>query len=146
MDPPAVTPAGNGKLTSQQHKLVHLYYEQGVSKEVMNAEQERLEAEQAQVERWQAAAANEIADVDQALSDALVLIDAHRPIPQRNTTERRLINLAIYVMLLVSDEGHVQAKPTAFYSQLVPPPGSWPEKPPRTAAAAKAQEPPPRRP
>jgi hypothetical protein len=109
------------ELTSQQQKLVHLYYEQGVSKEVMKAEQGRIEAEQAQVERWQAAADSEIADVDQALSDALVLIDAGTaPYLDGNATERRLINLAIYVMLLVSDEGHVQAKPTAFYAQLVP--------------------------
>jgi hypothetical protein len=50
------------ELTGQQQKLVHLYYDQGVSKEVMKAEQERIEAEQAQVERWQAAAANEIAE------------------------------------------------------------------------------------
>lgn len=32
------------ELTSQQQKLVHLYYSQGVSKEVMKAEQERIEA------------------------------------------------------------------------------------------------------
>jgi site-specific DNA recombinase len=109
------------ELTSQQQKLVHLYYDQGVSKKVMRAEQERIEAEQAQVERWQAAADSEIADVDQALYDALVLIDAGTaPYLSGNTTERRLINLAIYVMLVVSDEGHVQAKPTAFYAQLVP--------------------------
>lgn len=109
------------ELTGQQQKLVHLYYDQGVSKEVMKAEQERIEAEQAQVERWQAAATNEIAEVDQALSDALVLIDAGTaPYLDGNATERRLINLAIYVMLLVSDEGHVQARPTAFYAQLVP--------------------------
>jgi site-specific DNA recombinase len=64
------------ELTDQQQKLVHLYYDQGVSKEVLKAEQARIEDEQAQVERWQAAAASEIADVDQALSDALILIDA----------------------------------------------------------------------
>jgi site-specific DNA recombinase len=32
------------------------------------------------------------------------------------TVERRLINLAVYVMLLVSDEGQIHAKPTAFYA------------------------------
>jgi site-specific DNA recombinase len=109
------------ELTSQQQKLVHLYYDQGVSKEVLKAEQQRIEAEQAQVEHWQAAAASEIQDVDQALSDALALIDAGTaPYLSGNATERRLINLAIYLMLLVSDPDHVQAKPTAFYAQLVP--------------------------
>jgi site-specific DNA recombinase len=109
------------ELTDQQQKLVHLYYEQGVSKEVLKAEQQRIQDEQAQVARWQAAAASEIADVDQALSDALVLIDAGTtPYLSANATERRLINLAIYVMLLVSDPDQVQAKPTGFYAQLVP--------------------------
>jgi hypothetical protein len=37
-----------------------------------------------------------------------------------NATESRLINLAVYVMLLISHDHHVQAKPTAFYAQLVP--------------------------
>ena len=109
------------ELTSQQQKLVHLYYDQGVSKEVLKAEQQRIEAEQAQVERWQAAADSEIADVDQALTDALALIDAGTaPYLNGNATERRLINVAIYIMLLVSDEGNVQAKPTAFYARLIP--------------------------
>jgi hypothetical protein len=81
---------------------------------VLKTEQQRIEAEQGQVERWQTAAAGELAD-------ALVLIDAGTtPYLSANPTERRLINLAIYVMLLVSDEGHIQAKPTAFYAQLVP--------------------------
>ena len=91
------------ELTDQQQKLVHLYYDQGVSKEVLKAEQQRIEAEQAQVERWQQAAASEIADVDQALSDALLLIDAGTaPYLNGNPTERRLTNLAIYLMLLIS--------------------------------------------
>jgi len=67
------------------------------------------------------AAANEIADVGQALSNALVLIDAGTaPYLSGNATERPLINLAVYVMLLVSDPHHVQAKPTTFYARLVP--------------------------
>jgi hypothetical protein len=109
------------ELTDQQQKLVHLYYDQGVSKEVLNSERQRIEAEQTQVERWQPAAANEIADVNQALSDALLLIDAGTaPYLNGNATERRLINLAIYLMLLVSGSDHVQVKPTAFYAQLAP--------------------------
>jgi site-specific DNA recombinase len=113
------------ELTSQQQKLVHLYYDQGVSKEVLKAEQQRIETEQTQVERWQAAAASEIADVDHALSDALVLIDAGTtPYLNGSATERRLINLAVYVMLLVSDSEHVQAKPSPFTPSWFPPPGS----------------------
>jgi site-specific DNA recombinase len=109
------------ELIAQQQKLLELYYDDGVSKEVLQAEQQRLNAEQAIAQRLAAAANHEVAEVDQALSDALLLIDARRaPYLTGNATERRLINLAIYVMLLVSDPDTVQAKLTPVYAQLVP--------------------------
>lgn len=64
---------------------------------------------------------HEVADVDQALSDALLLIDQRRtPYLTGNATERRLINLAIYLMLLVSDPDTIQTKLTPLYAKLVP--------------------------
>jgi site-specific DNA recombinase len=109
------------ELISQQQKLLHLYYENGVSMEVLQAEQQRIEAEQATVERLAAAANYEVAELDHALDDALALIDARTaPYLSGSPTERRLINLAIYMMLLVSDQDTVQAESTALYAQLVP--------------------------
>jgi site-specific DNA recombinase len=109
------------ELTDQQQKLVHLYYHQAVSKEVMKAEQQRIEDERAQIERWQAAATSEIADIEHAIADALALIDAETvPYLAGNDTEKRLINLAIYRLLFVSDPDQVQGKRTPTYAQLVP--------------------------
>jgi site-specific DNA recombinase len=109
------------ELISQQQKLLELYYDDGVSKEVLQAEQKRIKAGQATAERLAAAANHEIADIDQALDDALALIDARTaPYLAGNATERRLINLAIYLMLLVSAPDTIRAEPTAVYAQLVP--------------------------
>ena len=109
------------ELTAQQQKLVQLYYKDGVSEDVMKAEQERIEAERATTERWSDAAKRQVDDVDQALEDALALIDlATAPYLTADPLERRLINLAIYLMLLVSHPDTIEAKPTALYAQLVP--------------------------
>jgi hypothetical protein len=62
------------ELISHQDKLLDLYYDDGVSKEVLQAQQKRLAAEQAQAQRLADAAQFEVSDLDQALSDALLLI------------------------------------------------------------------------
>jgi hypothetical protein len=109
------------ELIAQQQKLLHLYYDDGVSKEVLQAEQARIATEQAAAKRLAAAAKFEVSDIAQALDDALALIDERRaPYTGGSSTERRLINLAIYEMLLVSITGEIEARPTALYDQLVP--------------------------
>ena len=109
------------ELQSQQQKLLQLYYEDGVSKEILQAEQKRIQAEQATVERLQDAANYEITEFERALDDALILIDSRRvPYVNASPTERRLINLAIYTALLVSSEDTVQAKLAPLYAQMVP--------------------------
>ncbi len=109
------------ELIGQQQKLLDLYYDDGVSKEVLQAEQKRIETEQATVERLASAAHYEAAELDQALDDALALIDTRiAPYLSGSPTERRLINLAIYVMLLVSGTDTIRAEPTPLYAQLVP--------------------------
>ena len=109
------------ELIAQQQKLLHLYYEDGVSKEVLQAEQTRIESERVTAERLANAANFELSELDQALSDALLLIDQRRvPYLTGSATEKRLINLAIYVMLLVSASGNVEGQPTPFYAELVP--------------------------
>jgi hypothetical protein len=109
------------ELTSQQQKLVQLYYKDSISEDVLQAEQTRIQAERAAAERLEIAADREVSDIDAALRDALALIDqGTTPYLTGNPTERRLISLAIYVMLLISDPDAVQGKPTALYAALVP--------------------------
>jgi site-specific DNA recombinase len=109
------------ELSGQQQKLVQLYYKGGVSEEVMQAEQQRIEAERSASERWSNMARNEVADVMQALEDALALIDlATAPYLTASPTERRLINLAIYVMLIVChDPDGVGIEPNTVFAELI---------------------------
>jgi hypothetical protein len=109
------------ELIGHQHKLLNLYYEDGVSKEVLQAQQKRLEAEQATAQRLADAAKFEVSELDQALSDALLLVDQRRvPYLTGSPTEKRLINLAVYKMLLVSASGDIEIQPTPLYVELVP--------------------------
>jgi site-specific DNA recombinase len=109
------------ELISHQDKLLNLYYDDGVSKEVLQAQQKRLAAEQAQAQRLADSAQFEVSDLDQALSDALLLIDEGLvPYTSGSSTEKRLINLAIFVMLLVSESGDIETRPTPLYAELVP--------------------------
>jgi site-specific DNA recombinase len=108
------------ELTGQQQKLIQLYYKGGVSEEVMQTEQERIEGERTAAERYSRTAKREVEDIDQALTDALALIDlATAPYLTANPLERRLINLAVYLMLLVYHRDSIEANPTEFYARLV---------------------------
>ena len=109
------------ELISHQDKLLDLYYDDGVSKEVLQAQQKRLAAEQARAQELADAAQFEVSDLDQALSDALLLIDKRLvPYTGGSSTEKRLINLAIFVMLLVSESGDIEIQATSLYAELVP--------------------------
>jgi hypothetical protein len=125
------------ELIAQQQKLLGLYHEDGVSKEVLQAEQQRIKAQQATAERLATAANHEVAEVDQVLSDALTLIDARRvPYLTGSATERRLINLAIYLMLLVSDPDTITAAPTPIPPACAPGPQTSPRSRPRPPGTA----------
>jgi site-specific DNA recombinase len=107
------------ELTGEQQKLVQLYYKGNVSEEVLEAEQTRIEAERAEARRWSQAAVREVKDVMQALNDALSLVDQRRlPYLTANSTERRLINQAIFHRLIITSADHAKAEPTPLYAQL----------------------------
>jgi hypothetical protein len=105
------------ELTGEQQKLVQLYYKGKVSEEVLVAEQTRIEAERTEARRWSAAAVREVTDVMQALKDALSLID-HVPYLTANSTERRLINQAVFHRLIVTSADNAEAEPTPLYDEL----------------------------
>ena len=106
-------------LTGEQQKLVQLYYKGGVSEEVLKAEQARIESERTKARRWSQAATGEVKDVMQALKDALSLIDQRRlPYLTANSTERRLINQAIFHRLIITSVDSADGEPTPLYAQL----------------------------
>jgi site-specific DNA recombinase len=107
------------ELTGEQQKLVQLYYKGKVSEEVLEAEQTRIEAERTEARRWSAAAVREVTDVMQALRDALSLIDHGRlPYLTANSTERRLINQAVFHRLILTSADNAEAEPTPLYAEL----------------------------
>jgi site-specific DNA recombinase len=107
------------ELTGEQQKLVQLYYKDGVSEEVLKAEQERIENERTQAKQWADAAEREVEDVMAALQDALILLDnttvIYATLP---TSSRRLVNQAVFVALIVHDPDTIEAKRTPFYEIL----------------------------
>jgi site-specific DNA recombinase len=107
------------ELTGQQQKLIQLYYNGGVSEEVMRAEQQRIETEQAQAQQWADAAIREVEDVMGALDDALLLLDNRRVIYETLPHHsRRLVNQAIFLALIVHDPDTVEAQRTSLYEAI----------------------------
>jgi site-specific DNA recombinase len=85
------------ELTDHQQQLVQLYLRKAVSEEVLAAEQQRIETERSQAQRWANAASREVKDVMSALDDALLLLDDSRVLYETlPRSARRLVNQAIF--------------------------------------------------
>jgi site-specific DNA recombinase len=99
-------------LQDEQQKLVQLYYKGGVSEEVLQAEQIRIESERTQAERLVKAASHEASDVLDALDDALTIVGrCHETYREASPMLRRLMNQTLFERLLIrSDniEGELQ--------------------------------------
>ena len=92
-------------LQDEQQKLVQLYYKGGVSGEVLQAEQKRIEAERTQAHHWIEAASHEAADVTEALEDALTIVGrCHQTYLQASPMLRRLMNQVIFERLLIRSD------------------------------------------
>ncbi len=136
------------ELTTQQQKLVQLFYRDAVSEDVLRAEQARITAEQAQVEQWAQSAQHQVDDVMAALDEALLLVDAHqRAYDLASASQRRLLNLAIFEHFTIheeADEVIIEPRLEAFYEQLMdcadalrPTNAHGPESGRQTATAAR---------
>jgi site-specific DNA recombinase len=107
------------ELTAQQQKLVQLYYNGGVSEEVLKAEQERIKTESAQAQQWADAANREVEDVAQALDDALALLDDNHVLYEElNPICRRLANQAIFLRITIIDPDTVEVELTPLYDHI----------------------------
>jgi site-specific DNA recombinase len=107
------------ELTGEQQKLLQLFYKGKIAEEVLEAEQTRIETERTEARRWSAAAVREVNDVMQALNDALSLVNLGRlPYRTANTTERRLINQAIFRRLIITSADTAEAEATPLYALL----------------------------
>jgi site-specific DNA recombinase len=107
------------ELTGQQQKLVQLYYNGGVSEDVLKAEQERIETERDKAKRWADAAKREVEDVNAALDHALILLDDNHVLYETLPhSTRRLVNQAIFLALTVRDPDTIQAQLTPLYDEI----------------------------
>lgn len=107
------------ELTGQQQKLLQLFYNGGVSEEVMKAEQQRIQTERTKAQQWADAATAEVEDVMGALEDALVLLDERTVIYETlENSVRRLVNQAIFLALTVRDPDTIEAKLTPLYEAI----------------------------
>jgi hypothetical protein len=103
------------ELLTQQQKLVQLFYKNGISEEVMAAEQARIEREQGEVDRWTENAKASTEELDAALDEAVRLMSIPAEAYRRaDPTVRRLINQAIFerieVWLAPDDEEGPEAE------------------------------------
>ncbi len=107
------------ELTGEQQQLLQLYYRGKVSEEALEAEQQRIETERTQAQRWADAAKRETEDVMGALEDALTLLDARRVVYGTLPDQaRRLVNQAIFLALIVRGPDTIQAQLTPLYDEL----------------------------
>lgn len=93
------------ELQMQQQKLLHLYFRDQISEELLGEEQRRIKQEQAEVDRWVEVALHSAEEVMNALDRALELLTEPRLRYEQATSDiRRLINQAIFEKLLIVQE------------------------------------------
>jgi site-specific DNA recombinase len=92
-------------LQDEQQKLVQLYYKGGVSEEVLQAEQTRIESERTQAHHWVQAATHEASDIMDALDDALSIAGrCHETYIAGSPMLRRLMNQTMFERLLIRSD------------------------------------------
>ncbi len=92
-------------LQDEQQKLVQLFYKGGVSEEVLQVEQTRIEAERTQAHHWVQAATHEAKDVMDALDDALTIAGhCHETYIAGSPMLRRLMNQTMFERLLIRSD------------------------------------------
>jgi hypothetical protein len=105
-------------LQGEQQKLLQLYYNGGVSEEVMQAEQGRIEVERTQAHHWIDAATHEAQDVTDALDDALTIVGrCHETYMEASPMLGRLMNRTLFERLLIRSD-HVDCEQQPFFGHI----------------------------
>jgi site-specific DNA recombinase len=107
-------------LKRQQQQLLHLAYEGLVDTDVLATEQARIKKERADLARWQRAASLDAQELNEALDEALRLIeDPGAAYHHASSETRRLFNQALFERLIVrEDDGLTNGDPTPFLRSL----------------------------
>jgi site-specific DNA recombinase len=93
-------------IEAKQEKLLQLYYDDLVTREVFVREREKLKAERQAARAFERAATSQISDVEQALELALSRLDEpHEVYRDATDLERRVANRSIFERIEVGPEG-----------------------------------------
>jgi len=108
------------KLTENQTRLVQLSYRGLVSNEVLESEQQRLEAEKLQAQTMLRTAKMHARDIESALDGALAKTKTpHATYLSSTPLERRLLNQTFFARILIGDEGTIEGSElTPVYAAL----------------------------
>jgi site-specific DNA recombinase len=92
-------------LLVEERKLLQLHYREDVSEAVFALEQERIRTERSAAERMLDQLDFNLADLDEALTEALALLtETHLRYAEASDHGRRLLNQALFEKLLIVDE------------------------------------------
>jgi site-specific DNA recombinase len=108
------------QIEAKQQKLIQLYYQDLVTENVFQAEQDKLKIERRAANRLRTTAAAQLDDIQQALDLALSRVE-HAQETYRDATplERRVMNLAIFERIEVGPDAEITAtKLTPVYQAL----------------------------
>ncbi len=126
-------------LQNEQQKLLQLFYKGGVDEEVLQAEQQRIKTERDQAHRWVDSATHEAAEAEEALDEALSIIQGCHAIYMAGDYEvRRLMNQAIFTQLLVRTDA-LEGEEAPIYQAIRSHGGSKPHA--RTKRPKNGQDP-----
>ncbi len=107
------------ELQNQQQKLLHLHYQGNVDEEVLATEQARIDRERTEARKWADAAAQDGAEVMQALEEALALLaDPKIAYAQATPHTRRLLNQTLFTALLILDDEVAESEQTPWVDAL----------------------------
>ncbi len=102
----------SARATREQQKLLQLFYKHSIDEDILGAEQDRINVERSEAERWIELVTHETAETEQALEEALALLEnADVRYRQAEPQVRRLINQALFDALLVREDDITEAQP-----------------------------------
>ena len=95
-------------IEAKQEKLVQLYYDDRVTTDVFDREQDKLKEERRAAKRLQDTAVAELEDIQQALDLALSRVsNPHEVYRDGTELERRILNRAIFERIEVGPDGEI---------------------------------------
>lgn len=108
------------QIEAKQQKLIQLFYNDRISEDVFDTEQDKLKAERHAAEQLRATATAQLEDIQEALDLALSRVERPQQVYRDGTPlERRVMNRAIFERIEVGEDGEITGtKLTPVYKAL----------------------------